>query len=279
MIRLLLLLSLLSAGCSARLNPFEPVDGTDQQVNSTKKGVDLNNPDATERTVKLVTDKNEAQKETKKEPSKPPKNDQKEQLATDLKKPQERKAIESTPTIKKVEDAAAAVAPKKSEVMAQEAPQKSTKECDCSPKTKSVTSKKIKSKKSKAKQTKTKFVAKASKMKKTMATKTKSTNTKYKVLPLVTIDLMGDNLAISTRDNYKLIQYYEEPKENKFVFDFKASVGIPTERGDITSPYYDSYTVGNHPEEGFFRVVIPVKDGVSHYKVLIKDNKGTIIRK
>lgn len=278
MIRLLLLLSLLSVGSFARLNPFEPVDGTDQQINMPKKGIDLNNPDDKDRTVKIISDKKEVQKETKKESSKPIKNDQKEQLATEIKKTQEKKAIEETPVLKKLEEVTAAtVPPKKDEMMAKEATKDNLKAHKSSSKTKSLKQKKVKSK---LKKSHKQSVSKASKIKKSVEKKTINSNsTKYKALPLVTIDLKGDNLSISTRNNYKLVQYYEDPNENKFVFDFKANVGVPTERENINSPYYQSYTIGNHPEDGFFRVVIPVKDSVSLYKVLIKDNQGTIIRK
>lgn len=277
MIRLLLLLSLLSVGSFARLNPFEPVDGTDQQINMPKKGIDLNNPDDKDRTVKIISDKKEAQKEAKKESSKPIKNDQKEQLATEIKKTQEKKAIEETPVLKKLEEVTATVPPKKEEMMAKEATKDNLKAHKSSSKTKSLKQKKVKSK---LKKSHKQSVSKASKIKKSVEKKTTNSNsTKYKALPLVTIDLKGDNLSISTRNNYKLVQYYEDPNENKFVFDFKANVGVPTERENINSPYYQSYTIGNHPEDGFFRVVIPVKDSVSLYKVLIKDNQGTIIRK
>ena len=111
-----------------------------------------------------------------------------------------------------------------------------------------------------------------------MQQKTSSTVKRYNVLPLLTIDLVDKNLIIKITNNYKIIKYYEDQPNNKFVFDFKANLGIPTAKEVLESSYYESYTVGNHPEEGFFRVVIPVKESTANYKVTIKNNVGTITR-
>ncbi|GEM_PF-3185112 len=102
---------------------------------------------------------------------------------------------------------------------------------------------------------------------------------KYNILPLVTIEILDKKLTISTTSYNRIIKYYEDSKNNIFVFDFKANIGVPTAREKFHSAYFKSYTVGNHPKEKFFRVVIPVKDGVENYKIVIKNNIGTIIRK
>ncbi len=263
MIRFLLVLSVIYSGCTARLNPFEPVDGTNQQIN-------LPTNDNSDRKVKLISDKKEQPQQVVRENKPQIATEQTDQMATNIKKAQEtrpletKKAKETKPVEVKKPQATKtnemSVSKETSKVSSTQTP-KNVVKTDCKLETKPISKKKASIKSSK------------NTIKKNVVSKN------YKILPLITLDLIGENLSISTRNNYKLIRYYEEPKENKFVFDFKANLGVPTERGTIKSPYYDSYIVGNHPEDGFFRVVVPVKDSVSNYKVLIKNNKGTIIRK
>ena len=76
-----------------------------------------------------------------------------------------------------------------------------------------------------------------------------------------------------------MIRHYEEKNENKFVFDFQAAIGVPTANENLSTKYYKSYIVGNHPEDGYFRVVIITSDRVSNYKVMIKNNTVTITHK
>lgn len=100
--------------------------------------------------------------------------------------------------------------------------------------------------------------------------------TRYNILPLLTIDLMDKTLTILTSNNYKLIKYYEDHQNKKFVFDFKAKLSVPSARENFTSQYFKSYTVGNHPEDGFIRVVIPSRDDMINYKVEIKNNTAIV---
>lgn len=100
--------------------------------------------------------------------------------------------------------------------------------------------------------------------------------TSYKVLPFLTIDSNKDNLVIKTRKKYKLIRYYIEEGEKKFVFDFKGKVLTYTKYKNLNAPYFKSYVVGNHPEDNYFRVVISVKKSVNKYKVSMKNNIATI---
>lgn len=269
MIRFLFILFFLSASLLARLNPFEPVDGI-EDTKEPRQVTNLNTKDDGNRTVKIVTEK---KNENKQEPKKTTKKESNTKLATEMKKSDNEpkvvspKTLEPTQISKKVDDAT--VKNNTNETVGKEEPKEVTSQI------KKVSSKKTKytkTKVSKSKKSTKKVVAKR-------VTNTKIASQRYNILPLVTIDIVGDNLTIRTTSNNKLIRYYEEKNENKFVFDFEANIGVPTAREDFNSKYYQSYTVGNHPEEGYFRVVIPVKDSVKHYKVMIKNNIGTIIRK
>jgi len=101
----------------------------------------------------------------------------------------------------------------------------------------------------------------------------------YKVLPFLTIISNKNNLIIKTRNKYKLIRYYDEANERKFVFDFKGKVLNYTKRKNLFAPYFKSYVVGNHAEDNFFRVVIKVKKATNRYKVSMKNNIATIYYK
>jgi len=94
----------------------------------------------------------------------------------------------------------------------------------------------------------------------------------YKVLPFVIIDSKKYSTTIKTRKKYKLIRYYLEQDEKKFVFDFKAKVYNYTKRRQLNAPYFKSFIIGNHREEGYFRVVIQGVKNLSRYKVFIKNN-------
>lgn len=99
---------------------------------------------------------------------------------------------------------------------------------------------------------------------------------RYNIFPLLSIDLLNHTITITTSNNYKLIKHYEDSSSKKFVLDFKANVSIPSARENFNSIYFKSYAVGNHPEDGFFRVVIVTNDDVSNYKLEIKNNMAVI---
>lgn len=94
----------------------------------------------------------------------------------------------------------------------------------------------------------------------------------YNILPFLSLDLKKNQLVITSRTKYKIIKYYREAKENKIILDFKGNVKHYTKRGSFISEEFEKFIVGNHPKEGFFRVVIITKSDVNDYKVTIKDN-------
>lgn len=292
MIRFLLIFSFLTVSLFARLNPFEPIDGQPAEDNAPRTVTNLNSKDDGKRTVKVVTDKKE---EIKKESKKSVQKETKNESIVEAKKvkvtepvvakeitvetlPTSKKGLEPTsikemiPNTKKVEktllkednttNQEMKIIPKSNVVKHKKSIKKAIKKSS---------KKNIKSNKKRV----SKVKVKPMKLVQNDAAKL----IRYNVLPLLTIDLFEKNLTIKTTGNYKLIQYYEEKTENKFVFDFQADISVPTAKEELSSQYYQSYIVGNHPEDRFFRVVIPVKDSVSNYKVMIKDNVGTVIHK
>lgn len=276
MIRFLFILSLVSASLFARLNPFEPVDGQSMEEVGPRTVTNVNSKDDGNRTVKIISDKKD---EMKKEPKKIVQKETKNELTKELKRVETSETKVSAK--EKVIDTVAQEAPKKVvEAALNQVSGNNSKAVHIEPKKvkKSVTKKNNK-KVLKSKKYSKKKILKSKVASSKMAQKKSTKAIKYNILPLVTIDLLDKNLTIKTTSNHKLIKYYEEKSENKFVFDFQANVAVPTANENLSSQYYQSYIVGNHPEENFFRVVIRTKDDVSNYKVMIQNNIGTIIHK
>jgi len=274
MIRILFIFSLLSASLFARLNPFEPVDGQSVESSSTPRTVtNLNSKDDGNRTVKIVSEKKD---EVKKEPKKIVTKEIKSEPIKEVKN--ESKVIVKEKTI---DTAIAAETSKNIDNLTQAKELTDNSKINKTPsvKNKKIKNKKVHKKVVKIKKPVTKKVTKSKNLSKKIAQKNMKKSIRYNVLPLLTIDILDKNLTIKTTNNYKLIRYYEEKTENKFVFDFQANLSVPTANEKLSSQYYKSYIVGNHPEDGYFRVVVPVNDSVSNYKVMIKNNIGTIIRK
>ena len=268
MIRFLLILSLMSASLFARLNPFEPVDGQFIGDDGPRTVTNLNSKDDGDRTVKIVSEKDEVKKEPKKTVQKEMKSELKKVETVEPKVNSKEKAIDTT---------IAKEAPKKvvEEVLTQTS---NTVQVEPKKVQKTVT-KKSNKKVSKSKKYSKKKISKSKVASSKKAQKKSIKAIRYNILPLLTIDLLDKNLTIKTTNNHKLIRYYEDKNENKFVFDFQANLGIPTANENLSSSYYKSYTVGNHPEDGYFRVVILASQSVSNYKVMIKNNIGTITHK
>ena len=101
----------------------------------------------------------------------------------------------------------------------------------------------------------------------------------FKVLPFVTIDVDKEDLKITSRSKYPIINYYTIKNENKLVFNFSAKVNFYTRYKKLDAPKFKSYAVGNHKDENFFRVVIVVEKNIKNYEVIIKNNTAKIIYK
>lgn len=101
----------------------------------------------------------------------------------------------------------------------------------------------------------------------------------YKPLPFLTLDLKKDQLQIDSREKYKIIKYFTIPDEKKIVIDFSGYVKHYTKKDTFISQEFDSFVIGNHPDEKFFRVVITTKKHPDEYLPYIKNNLITIYYK
>jgi len=104
--------------------------------------------------------------------------------------------------------------------------------------------------------------------------------TTYKVLPFITIDIGKKYISAISRPKYKILRYYFLKDEKKVVFDFRAKVNMRTRYKLIENhPYFKAYKIGNHPDlkDYFFRVVIELKKAINQFKVIINQNKATLI--
>lgn len=98
----------------------------------------------------------------------------------------------------------------------------------------------------------------------------------YDILPFVTANISDDTLNIKVDKKYKLLNQDMNPKEKKFVFDFKGKVNIYTKRKSFDNPSFTSITVGSHKEKNFFRIVVVLKDDIQSYQESI-NNKDSIV--
>jgi hypothetical protein len=298
----------------ARTNPFEPADGSNLS-SEEKSGASTNyrNSDDGTRTVKIISDEKTKKEQKIQKESKVEKTEKKEAIK-DLKVlPLEKKAkVESKTThelpIKHIEKVTSHE-PKEAEAkvshsveVAHNTEKKVTAHISKKPAVKKVSHKKV------AKKVAHKKVATKTKVKHHPKTIQKHTSnvvhkepvvshkseevthknlettpippvenaTRYNILPLLAIDLLDKSLTIQTGGNYKIIKYFEDHASKKFVFDFKAKVLVSNTRENFKSSYFKSYNIGNHNEDGFFRVVIPASEDLSNYKVEIKNNIATI---
>ncbi len=246
MIRFLFILSILSASLFARLNPFEPADRQFVGDVGSRTLININNKDDGNRTLKKV-ESNVSIKE--------------KAIDTTVAKEAPKKVVEDVLTKISNNNNNSNTTHVESKRIQKSETIKSNKKVL---KSKKYLKKKISKSKVAFSKTQKKKLPKA---------------VRYNILPLLTIDLLGKSLTIKTTNNYKLIRHYEEKNENKFVFDFQAAIGVPTANENLLTKYYKSYIVGNHPEDGYFRVVIITSDRVSNYKVMIKNNTVTITHK
>jgi len=98
-----------------------------------------------------------------------------------------------------------------------------------------------------------------------------------KILPFVRIEFNDKKLLIHTK--YKVSKKFSVNKENKLIIDYKAKVNFYTKRENLESKTFPKIAVGNHKNEGFFRVVLELEDKPSKYDVTYKDNLITVSKK
>ena len=85
------------------------------------------------------------------------------------------------------------------------------------------------------------------------------------ILPFVNIRYSNNEIQISSK--YKVIKQFVLEKENKIVLDYDAKILFLTKSRLLNSAYFQKIIVGSHPQKGYFRVVIIVKDLKSKYTI------------
>jgi archaellin len=98
----------------------------------------------------------------------------------------------------------------------------------------------------------------------------------YKVLPFVTIDVNDNDITISSRKKYAIVNYINLIKKKKIAFDFLADTDFSTKFKKLKSSKFKSYKVGNHRKDHFFRVTIDLMKDSKKYKIYIKNNIAKI---
>ena len=95
-----------------------------------------------------------------------------------------------------------------------------------------------------------------------------------KLLSFLKIEFNDNKLIIHT--DYEVSKKFSITKENKIVIDYKAKINFLTKKDDIDSRNYKKITIGNHKNEGYFRVAIELIDKPSKYDVKYENNLITI---
>jgi hypothetical protein len=90
------------------------------------------------------------------------------------------------------------------------------------------------------------------------------------ILPFLKLEYNDDKLLITT--SYTVSKKFSIVRENKIIIDYKAKVNFNTKRDSLESSSFQKVAVGNHKNEGYFRVAIELNDKPSKFKVTYKDD-------
>jgi len=99
---------------------------------------------------------------------------------------------------------------------------------------------------------------------------------KYTPLSFISLATIKSNLTIKVDKKYKLLKKEILVDQNKIFFDFKADKSFYTVRNQIKTKYYDSYTIGTHTKDKYFRIVVKLSQNIENYKTKV-DIKNNII--
>ncbi len=101
---------------------------------------------------------------------------------------------------------------------------------------------------------------------------------KYNLIDFVNIDITEDIMNIQTK--YKLKKQFVLEDEKKMVFDFTSKKSFYTKRETLsTHKDFKKITIGAHPENKYFRVVIQVPDNLIEYETHVDENGSITISK
>lgn len=104
----------------------------------------------------------------------------------------------------------------------------------------------------------------------TIASKSIKTGLKF-----VNISYSDSTIDINS-SKYKVFKKLDIEDENKIVFDFRAKTNFKTRRFDLDHKYFKQIAIGNHESEGFFRVVVELKEPISKFESTYSDAKVTV---
>ena len=93
-------------------------------------------------------------------------------------------------------------------------------------------------------------------------------------LKFVTVKYYDDRIEISSP--YKVFKKLNLEKEKKIVFDFRADVNFFTKRLDLNHKYFKQVAIGNHKSEGYFRVVVELKEPINKFDATYTDTKVVV---
>ncbi|MEA3354267.1 MAG: hypothetical protein U9Q33_10680 [Campylobacterota bacterium] len=101
---------------------------------------------------------------------------------------------------------------------------------------------------------------------------------KYQYTPLafVKIETSIDTMKIYIDSKFRLLSQDILVENNKFVFDFKANLIFYTKREQLCHNYFKSFAIGNHPKEGYFRMVVALEEDIKNFEESV-DTKNSII--
>jgi len=95
----------------------------------------------------------------------------------------------------------------------------------------------------------------------------------YNPLKGIRIILEDNQIKLMIKKEYKLLQQIISDDNTKFVFDFKGKLTFYTIRKNLDNKYFNSYILGTHLEDNFFRLVIKVNKNIKEYNITkLKDN-------
>ena len=95
-------------------------------------------------------------------------------------------------------------------------------------------------------------------------------------LPFISLSTIQNNLMIEVDKKYSFLQTLVLPDQKKILFDFIGNESFYTIREDLKNKYFNSYTIGTHQKEKFFRIVINLTNNIQLYKSAV-DKKNNII--
>lgn len=93
-------------------------------------------------------------------------------------------------------------------------------------------------------------------------------------LKFVTVKYYDNRIEISSP--YKVFKKLNLEEEKKIVFDFRADVNFFTKRLDLNHKYFKQVAIGNHKSEGYFRVVVELKEPINKFDATYTDTKVVV---